>query len=68
MKNANLEAVHTDRDLTYGTIPSKGNMTLDDFYNKIERLCDLCSFSPEEHKAFHRDAFLFNLSNQGTTQ
>ena len=30
--------------------------------------CDLCSFSPEEHKAFHRDAFLFNLSNQGTTQ
>ena len=25
-------------------------------------------FSPEEHKAFHRDAFLFNLSNQGTTQ
>ena len=27
----------------------------------------MCSFSPEEHKAFHRDAFLFNLSNQGTT-
>ena len=32
------------------------------------RDCDLCSFSPEEHKAFHRDAFLFNLSNQGTRQ
>ena len=43
-------------------------MILDDFYNKIKRLCDLCSFSPKEHKAFHRDAFLFNLSNQGTTQ
>ena len=43
-------------------------MTLDDFYNKIERLCDLCSFSPQEHKAFYRDAFLFNLSNQDTTQ
>ena len=25
-------------------------------------------FYPKEHKAFHRDAFLFNLSNQGTTQ
>ena len=46
----------------------QGNMTLDDFYNKIERLCDLCSFSCEEHKAFYRDAFLFNLSKQGTTQ
>ena len=32
------------------------------------RDCDLCSFSPKEHKAYHRDAFLFNLSNQGTTQ
>ena len=53
-------------DLWHNT--KQGNMTLDDFYNKIERLCDLCSFSPEEHKAFHRDAFLFNLSNQGTTQ
>ena len=30
----------------------QGNMTLDDFYNKMERLCDLCSFSPKEHKAF----------------
>ena len=53
-------------DLWHNT--NQGNMTLDDFYNKIERDCDLCSFSPEEHKAFHRDAFLFNLSNQGTTQ
>ena len=53
-------------DLWHNT--KQGNMTLDDFYNKIERLCDLCSFSPEEHKAFHRDAFLLNLSNQGTTQ
>ena len=44
------------------------NMALDDFYNKIKRLCDLCSFSPKEHKAFHRDAFLLNLSNQDTTQ
>ena len=46
----------------------QGNMTLDDFYNKIKRLYDLGSFSPKEHKAFHRDDFLFNLSNQGTTQ
>ena len=53
-------------DLWHNT--KQGNMTLDDFYNKTERLCDLCSFSPKEHKAFHRDAFLLNLSNQGTTQ
>ena len=59
-------AYRSRSDLWHNT--KQGNMTLDDFYNKIERLCDLCSFSPEEHKAFHRDAFLFNLSNQGTTQ
>ena len=53
-------------DLWHNT--KQGNMVLDDFYNNIERLCDLCSFSPEEHKALHRDVFLFNLSNQGTTQ
>ena len=59
-------AYRSRSDLWHNT--KQGNMTLDDFYNKIERLCDLCSFSSEEHKAFHRDAFLFNLSNQGTTQ
>ena len=59
-------AYRSRSDLWHNT--KQGNMTLDDFYNKIERLCNLCSFSPEEHKAFHRDAFLFNLSNQGTTQ
>ena len=59
-------AYRSRSDLWHNT--KQGNMTLDDFYNKIERLCDLCSFSPEEYKAFHRDAFLFNLSNQGTTQ
>ena len=59
-------AYRSRSDLWHNT--KQGNMTLDDFYNKIKRLCDLCSFSPEEHKAFHRDAFLFNLSNQGTTQ
>ena len=59
-------AYRSRSDLWHNT--KQGNMTLDDFYNKIERLCDLCSFSPEEHKAFHRDAFLLNLSNQGTTQ
>ena len=59
-------AYRSRSDLWHNT--KQGNMTPDDFYNKIERLCDLCSFSPKEHKAFHRDAFLFNLSNQGTTQ
>ena len=59
-------AYRSRSDLWHNT--KQGNMTLDDFYNKIKRLCDLCSFSPEEYKAFHRDAFLFNLSNQGTTQ
>ena len=58
-------AYRSRSDLWHNT--KQGNMTLDDFYNKIERLCDLCSFSPKEHKAFHRDAFLFNLSNQGMT-
>ena len=37
MKSVNLEAVHTDQDLTCGTIPSKV-IWLDDFYNKIKRL------------------------------
>ena len=55
-------AYRSRSDLWHNT--KQGNMTLDDFYNKIERLCDLCSFSPEEHKAFHRDAFLFNLSTK----
>ena len=59
-------AYRSRSDLWHNT--KQGNLTLDDFYNKIKRLCDLCSFSPKEHKAFHRDAFLFNLSNQGTIQ
>ena len=59
-------AYRSRSDLWHNT--KQGNMTLDDFYNKIKRLCDLCSFSAEKHKTFHRDAFLFNLSNQGTTQ
>ena len=59
-------AYRSRSDLWHNT--KQGNMTLDGFYNKFERLCDLCSFNPEEHKAFHRDAFLFNLSNQDTTQ
>ena len=60
-------SAHRSRsDLRHNT--KQGNMTLDNFYNEIKRLCDLYSFSPEEHKAFHRDAFLLNLSHQGTTQ
>ena len=61
-----VSAYRSRLDLWHNT--KQGYMTLDDFYNKIERLCDLYSFSPEEHKAFYRDAFLFNLRNQGTTQ
>ena len=38
------------------------------FTIKLRDYVILCSFSPQEHKAFYRDAFLFNLSNQDTTQ